>query len=220
MSIVGRKKEILFVNGENYYSNDLERLIIEKLKFTISKVAVIGLDTYQTKKNCIGIFVQYKGVITDFISIKRAIQELLLSKIGVTVSFVVPVDHIPTTTSGKVQRFEILNKYNQGVYDDIIKGMELLDGSLSNIRESLNTQKDIQNNIVKIWKRVVGNAIPLDINDNFFESGANSLLISQIGNELQKEYNGVTVMDLFNYPTVSKLSSYIKELINNHNAES
>lgn len=119
-----------------------------------------------------------------------------------------------------MQRFEILNKYNQGVYDDIIKGMELLDGSLSNIRESLNTQKDIQNNIVKIWKRVVGNAIPLDINDNFFESGANSLLISQIGNELQKEYNGVTVMDLFNYPTVSKLSSYIKELINNHNAES
>lgn len=220
LSIVGRKKEILFVNGENYYSNDLERLIIEKLKFTISKVAVIGLDTYQTKKNCIGIFVQYKGVITDFISIKRAIQELLLSKIGVTVSFVVPVDHIPTTTSGKVQRFEILNKYNQGVYDDIIKGMELLDGSLSNIRESLNTQKDIQNNIVKIWERVVGNAIPLDINDNFFESGANSLLISQIGNELQKEYNGVTVMDLFNYPTVSKLSSYIKELINNHNAES
>lgn len=220
LSIVGRKKEILFVNGENYYSNDLERLIIENLKFTISKVAVIGLDTYQTKKNCIGIFVQYKGEITDFILIKKAIQKLLLFKIGITVSFVIPIDYMPTTTSGKVQRFEILNKYNQGVYDDTIKRIELLDESLCNIRKSLNTQKDIQNNIIKIWRKVVGSAIPLDINDNFFESGGNSLLISQIGNELQKEYDGITIMDLFNYPTVYKLSSYIKELINSRNTES
>ncbi len=217
LSIVGRQKEILFVNGENYYSNDLERLIIENLEFSISKVVVVGLDTYQAKKNCIGIFVQHKGEIADFISIKKAIQELLLLKIGVTVSFVIPIEHIPTTTSGKVQRFAILNKYNQGLYEDTIKKIEYIEESMCNNRRLLNTQKDIQNNIIDIWKRVIGVAVPLDINDNFFESGANSLLISQIGSELQKEYNEITIMDLFNYPTVSRLSSYIKEIINNPN---
>lgn len=49
----------------------------------------------------------------------------------------------------------------------------------------------------------------IDIHENFFEMGADSLIIRQIYQHLNKRYPVVMVTDLFEYPTIHKLSRHV-----------
>ncbi len=63
--------------------------------------------------------------------------------------------------------------------------------------------------IAKICRDTLG-FDEIDIYDNFFELGADSILLMKIYNEVEKLFPGrLTVVDLFEYSTISRLAKYI-----------
>ncbi|MCX7920709.1 MAG: SDR family NAD(P)-dependent oxidoreductase [Clostridia bacterium] len=71
---------------------------------------------------------------------------------------------------------------------------------------------DYEKNIAAIWKEVLGFE-ELDVNDNFFDIGGDSILIMKAHALLEECYPGKTVVaDLFAYPTIAGLSEYMKKL--------
>jgi polyketide synthase PksN len=63
--------------------------------------------------------------------------------------------------------------------------------------------------VARVWQQVLGYE-EIDINDNFFEIGGDSLLLVQVYQKLSKLYpNQLTVAQLFSYPTIVKLAEYL-----------
>jgi acyl transferase domain-containing protein/acyl-CoA synthetase (AMP-forming)/AMP-acid ligase II/NAD(P)-dependent dehydrogenase (short-subunit alcohol dehydrogenase family)/acyl carrier protein len=112
--IVGRKKEVIIINGLNYYPYDMERILdIEDSKhFPITKTAAIGVSD-GVHSEALVIFVQSRLSEKLFLPIAEEVRKIILKHFGLIVSDVVQVGRIPKTTSGKLQRRKLADEYFQ-----------------------------------------------------------------------------------------------------------
>lgn len=107
IAIIGRIKDIIFKNGVNYYSHDLERIIIQLYPEMINKVAIVQAN--QKKKGRIIMFVS-----SDIENIDEKFKKLnieLVHRVGFMVEEHIEVKEFPRTESGKIQRFKLLVQY-------------------------------------------------------------------------------------------------------------
>lgn len=77
--------------------------------------------------------------------------------------------------------------------------------------EYMEPVTEAEKNLVSVWKEILKLEL-IGINDNFFELGGNSLKLIQAHSRIDQIYPGKTnVVDLFSYPTISKLSGFIEQ---------
>ncbi|MFS1512190.1 SDR family NAD(P)-dependent oxidoreductase [Chengkuizengella sp. SCS-71B] len=75
-----------------------------------------------------------------------------------------------------------------------------------------NHYTEIEKKIAGIWVQILGYE-ELDVNDNFFEIGGDSILITKVHTLLEQSFPmQVTIADLFSYPTIAKLSEFMMSL--------
>ncbi len=124
----------------------------------------------------------------------KTLQSLLENKLPYyMIPKIVFLDHIPLTINGKVNR-EALPKITNQSYNNTYfnKPKTTLEIELS-----------------EIWQEILGKEVK-DIDINFFDMGGNSLLIMQLFSKITKIFSyNLTVIDLFNYPTIRKLANYL-----------
>jgi acyl-CoA synthetase (AMP-forming)/AMP-acid ligase II len=124
--ITGRSKDLISVNGNTYYANDIE-LVCEELEgFAVGKVAVCGIYNPGLMTEEILCFVQFRSNPREFSALAHALTKLIAQRIGVGVSRVIPVKQIPVTTSGKIQRYKLKEAYLKGEYAAVIHELALL----------------------------------------------------------------------------------------------
>ena len=117
--ISGRFKDIIFKNGRNYFANDLEDMAfgIDDIKF--GKVCFGGTTSRETGQDKVVAFVaglpEEKALETF-----RKLRALLRSNLGITVDELVLIksNEIPKTSSGKLQRFKLMQRYINGEFDN------------------------------------------------------------------------------------------------------
>ncbi len=83
----------------------------------------------------------------------------------------------------------------------------------------------IEQTIVQIWQEVL-ESDKVGVNDNFFDLGCNSLQVTKVYNKLREalpnEFPNISLVDVFKYPTISKLSEQLSQdsaISNQHSAE-
>lgn len=70
-------------------------------------------------------------------------------------------------------------------------------------------RNDVENTIMQIWKEELGLDC-IGVNDNFFEVGGHSLLLTRVHSRLKKQFKkDIPLLDLFTYSTISSLAKYI-----------
>ena len=116
--ISGRSKDIIFKNGMHYFANDLEELAssIEDIKY--GKVCIGG--TTDRKTGCESVIVFIAGLQEDkALATFRELRKLLRSKLGVSVNVLVLLksNEIPKTSSGKLQRYKLMQRYLNGEFE-------------------------------------------------------------------------------------------------------
>ncbi|QBR84764.1 SDR family NAD(P)-dependent oxidoreductase [Legionella israelensis] len=78
---------------------------------------------------------------------------------------------------------------------------------------------DNDKKLMAIWSDILG-IEQIGINDNFFELGGHSLLALQLINNINTVFNSsLTIIDLFTYPTISKLGKFLKPGNDNQNVQ-
>ncbi|PID60660.1 MAG: AMP-dependent synthetase [Gammaproteobacteria bacterium] len=112
--ITGRDKDILFVSGLNVYPHDLEDVLIRDTSLERGKLAVSSRRSSDNSEDELLVFVQHRGDTDAFVDTVRTVTRVLAMKAGVKVSAVIPTPRIPRTTSGKVQRFALVEQYANG----------------------------------------------------------------------------------------------------------
>ncbi len=71
-----------------------------------------------------------------------------------------------------------------------------------------------EHQIATVWKQVL-NRQELSIHDSFFDVGGHSLLVIQVHSLLEPNYPFLKVIDLFSYPTIHGLATYLDQSATN-----
>ena len=214
--ITGRAKDIIFVSGQNVYPHDLEEIIVQAGLLERGKLAVSSQASQDHAEEALLVFVLHRSDPTALEETARSITRLLSEAAGVRVHAVVPVNRIPKTTSGKVQRYLLVEALDQGEFTPLLQsqtetGADDTDGSAdySNNATS-NNALSIKDRLLMICNTAVVD-MSVSAEDNLFELGISSLTLAQIHASIEDIWpDQVDITDLFDYPTVLELSQFLE----------
>jgi acyl-CoA synthetase (AMP-forming)/AMP-acid ligase II/acyl carrier protein len=205
--VSGRAKEIIFVNGQNYYPHDLEAIAQRAPGLELGKVVAAGVRLPAEQTEQLVVFVLHRAGMEEFLPLATQVARLVNEQTGLEVAEVIPVKRIPKTTSGKVQRHLLEESYAAGEFANELAELAALraaqrgpeTGSRNEIEQKLKTICDT----ALAGKRV-------DIHDNLFEVGASSLKLIEIHEQIDREFPGqVDLTELFDFPTIAELAQHL-----------
>ena len=205
--ITGRIKNIIIVNGQNYYPHDLEATINKEIpEFDLGTVVCCGLPNGQNG-NDIGVFLLFKKSIPDFIPYVLKVKRLIALTYGLEAKYVLPVKRISKTTSGKVQNYKLVDQFSKGEFSNSIHTInELLnlDTKVATPRHRASMVSDFR----AILKSILASNFIGD-QDNLFEAGLNSVSAFTFINRIEASYGiRISVSQLFDRPNLSALVQY------------
>ena len=207
--ISGRAKEIIFVNGQNYYPHDLEAIAQRAPGLDLGKVVAAGARPRGAQTEQLVVFVLHRGGMEEFSATATEVARLISEQAGLEVAAVVPVKRIPKTTSGKIQRHLLEESYEEGEFT-----AEL--AQLAALRDAQRGPQSASRNQIEDSLRVICEAaLPgkrVDVQDNLFEIGASSLKLIEIHEQIDRQYPGlVDLTELFDYPTIGELARHLED---------
>jgi acyl-CoA synthetase (AMP-forming)/AMP-acid ligase II/aryl carrier-like protein len=208
--ISGRAKEIIFVNGQNYYPHDLEAIAQRAPGLDLGKIVAAGARPKGAQTEQLVVFVLHRGGMEEFLPVASEVARLINEQAGLEVADVVPVKRIPKTTSGKIQRHLLEESYAEGEFDAELKELGALRAALRGPQSS-SSLSEIEDNLKVICEA----ALPgkrVDVQDNLFEIGASSLKLIEIHEQIDRRYPGlVDLTELFDFPTIGELARHLED---------
>lgn len=116
--ISGRYKDIIFKNGRNYFANDLETMAATIAEIPYGKVCFGGITGKESGQDKVIAFVAGLPEETAGETF-RSLRALLRSNLGITVDELVMIksNEIPKTSSGKIQRYKLMQRYINHEFD-------------------------------------------------------------------------------------------------------
>ena len=206
--ISGRAKEIIFVNGQNYYPHDLEAIAQRAPGLELGKVVAAGVRPRGAETEQLTVFVLHRGEMPEFLPLAAQVARLINEQTGLEVAEVVPVKRIPKTTSGKIQRHLLEEGYAEGEFDAQLRELAALRAAQRG--PEAGTRSEIEARLKNICDVVLAGK-RLDIHDNLFEVGASSLKLIEIHEQIDREYPGkVDLTELFDFPTIAELAQHLQ----------
>ncbi|MEJ2416092.1 MAG: amino acid adenylation domain-containing protein [Exilibacterium sp.] len=112
-------------------------------------------------------------------------------------SFFIFLDELPLTPNGKVNR----------------KALPLPDQDALQTQDYVAPRTEMEKVVAEIWAEIL--ALPQDkvgVHDNFFDLGGHSLLLAQLHSRLSQQLEQpLSMLELFQYPTIQALANYLNQ---------
>ena len=203
--ITGRQKDIIIVNGQNYYPHDIEEIIAQLGGLDLNKVVVAGATPKRGQTEELVAFILFRQGAGDFRPLVEKVRNIVVDHAGLEVDTVVPVARIPKTTSGKVQRGKLLEAYIDGEFDAVLGELE----PAKAVEESHDADPLVAE-LVRIC-RATSKDNRIGADDNLFEVGVSSLALTEVVLAIDEKYPGkLDISDLFDYPTLREIAAFLK----------
>jgi len=204
--ITGRQKDIIIVNGQNYYPHDIEEIIARLDGLDLNKVVVAGATPKGGQTEELIAFILYRQSVEEFAPMIEQVREIVGEQTGLEIDNVIPVARIPKTTSGKVQRAKLLQAYFDGEFDEVLRELHPDDALAS------TTDGDPLISELEVICREFAKDRKIGPDDNLFEVGVSSLTLTEIVLAIDEKHPGkLDISDLFDYPTLREIADFIKE---------
>jgi acyl-CoA synthetase (AMP-forming)/AMP-acid ligase II/aryl carrier-like protein len=209
--IAGRSKEIIFINGQNYYPYDLENIAQRAPGLDLNKVVTAGVAKPGAQGEELVVFVLHRGSLEEFLPTAAAVSRLINEHTGLEVTQVIPVKRIPKTTSGKVQRYMLEESYIEGEFDAELAALKAL-------REAHTGPHVLGSDLEARLQTICETALPgkrIEVGDNLFEIGASSLKLIEIHESIDRDFPGlIDLTELFDHPTIAELAKHLSAKLN------
>jgi len=203
--ITGRSKDIIIVNGQNYYPHDIEEVAARVGGLDLGKVVVAGVTRKGSHTEEVLAFVLYRKDPELFIYLAYEVSSMIGAQIGIEVDHVIPVSRIPKTTSGKIQRSHLINAYLEGEFDSVLPKAATEPDDVEPLDED-----PVIAELSAICREFARDR-QVGPDDNLFEVGISSITLTEIILALEEKYPGkVDINDLFDYPTMRELAGLIR----------
>ena len=134
LTITGREKDVIIVNGINYYSHEIEAVVEEGTGLHTSFTAACAIREAQRDTDGLAIFFssEYAELCRQAEQINE-IRQRVTQRVGITPDYIVPVarEQIPKTSIGKIQRSKLSEQFGAGAFNQVL---EQIDVALENER--------------------------------------------------------------------------------------
>ncbi|MCX7922533.1 MAG: SDR family oxidoreductase [Clostridia bacterium] len=223
LTVVGRLKDIIFVNGQNFFAHDIESVIEELEGVEAGKVVACGWHDETERREKVALFstlrVKKDNVKAFYSKILKHVNEVF----GIPVDYVVSVSTIPKTTSGKIQRFALVQAFRNNEYEGKIINAEALSCTpIDEVQDKWVNRSKLAETICEIWSKVLdrpANAISYE--QPFLAIGGTSLKAIQVLGLLEDELNLKLTHDLLiKCRTIRDMEEYISNIFNNKDLHS
>lgn len=204
--ITGRQKDIIIVNGQNYYPHDIEEVITAIDGLDLGKVVVCGVQPPGSQVEQLLVFLLHRKDEEAFRELSDKVRSAVGVQTGLEIDYVLPVSRIPKTTSGKVQRAALANAYLDGAFDEFIRRHE------AEVRREFDAVAE--DPLVAELEAICAEFSKektVKPDDNLFEVGISSLTLTEIMLAVDEKYPGrVDINDLFDHPTIRELAGFLR----------
>ncbi|MEM7716082.1 MAG: SDR family NAD(P)-dependent oxidoreductase, partial [Cyanobacteria bacterium P01_A01_bin.68] len=129
LTITGRKKDVIIVNGANYYSHEIEAAVEELASVEVSYTAACGVSVAgKNTEELVIFFVPYLSKQNQLPSLLKKIREKVVKQCGINPSYLIPLEkeRIPKTSIGKIQRSLLKQSFMDGEFTSIRQEVDLL----------------------------------------------------------------------------------------------
>lgn len=209
LALTGRAKEVIIINGVNYSATEIEEIVEKVPGINASYTAVCGLPDGERGGEKVAIFFSRDGRGDDELrSLIQKIKREIIDRLGIHPDPVIPVpgSAIPRTSIGKIQRYQLRQKFERGEFEGILQDIDRLFP-----KAPIVDRADPERQIAWIWQTVLEkNREEIQFQDNFFELGGTSLHLAKVQYLLEEKLHlSLAITDLFRYPTIASLARYL-----------
>ncbi|MFT5171352.1 MAG: acyl-CoA synthetase (AMP-forming)/AMP-acid ligase II/acyl carrier protein, partial [Candidatus Marinamargulisbacteria bacterium] len=211
--ICGRIKDMMILNGQNIYPQDIEYTVESShpgvrahnaAAFTIASedserlVVVAELERSEIRK---------ENKVAIFEAIEKSVSEGHDQQVSAIV--LVKTMSIPKTTSGKIQRQPCKAAYLAGTLDVIASwtSNRILNGE----KKRVPPETDSEVLLLSIWESVIEEK-QICMLDDFFSVGGNSITATQILSRVEEGFGvEIEIEDLFQQTSIRALAAFIDQ---------
>jgi acyl-CoA synthetase (AMP-forming)/AMP-acid ligase II/thioesterase domain-containing protein/acyl carrier protein len=147
LTITGRQKDVIIINGLNHYSHEIEAIVeaVEKVEVSYTAAFAVRDDESDTDQ----LAIVFHTSVTDdneLVNLLKEIRRNIVREIGVNPAYLIPVkkEAIPKTAIGKIQRLKLKQQFEAGEFTSIIKQIDILSANANTLPDWFYK---------KIWRR-------------------------------------------------------------------
>ncbi len=207
--LAGRQKEIIIVNGQNYYPFDIERVAEEVQGVEVGRVACCSVRQRNTEAWATALFIHCNTAkLKRFDELTALVRSFVNKALNIRLDYIIPVTGIPKTTSGKIQRVKLQQLFEAGEYDLFVQQQDAVTQPLE---LHIPSEASLENILVAIWQFVLRNK-ELNSHADFFALGGQSLQAAQLAGHIAS-YTGIeiTFSDIFTAPTPAAMAILVAQ---------
>jgi acyl-CoA synthetase (AMP-forming)/AMP-acid ligase II/thioesterase domain-containing protein/NAD(P)-dependent dehydrogenase (short-subunit alcohol dehydrogenase family)/acyl carrier protein len=134
--VSGRAKETIIINGANYYNHEIEAVVEEVEGVEVSYTAACAVREAGAATEKLAIFFHTSETEDDrLIDLLKQIRQTVVGKVNLNPDYLIPVEKaaIPKTAIGKIQRSQLSKQFEAGVFDSILKQIDVLLGNTNTL---------------------------------------------------------------------------------------
>jgi acyl-CoA synthetase (AMP-forming)/AMP-acid ligase II/aryl carrier-like protein len=207
--VTGRSKDLVIVNGQNHYPQDLERVAEQVAGIDANRVAAASVRALAADSEELALFVIHRGDLNDFVPKVLELRRKIFQHTGLQATHVVPVRQIPKTSSGKLQRYALAQAFEQGEFEDVLAELEPLLRAAGAEQPPQGEATTTVRRLLEVCAVFVTDR-ELTPQTNLLEINLNSLTLARIHESIEREFpHRVDVADLFDYPTLEQLAEFL-----------
>lgn len=213
LHIAGRLKDVIIVNGANFYCHEIESAAegVPGLIKTCTAACAVRDAAAETDQLALFFCVE-AGHRANLDAIVRSLRTRLSQHVGIAPAHLVALEpgEVPKTEIGKIQRARLKQAFEAGAYRDrVIQATRAPAAKAA--RKRPKSRGELAAAIAGIWQEVLG-LERVGHDETFFELGGHSLLIVQVQVRLQELMGrAVPVVELFNCPTVRTMADHFAQ---------
>lgn len=202
--VIGRKKDIIFINGRKYYSHDLEERVSDEINIPVADIVICGVNDAKKSKESVYAFIKKSDSLKNTLEVREKVKNILSKLIQYSIDNVAVVDEIPITASGKKQRLKLIKMYTEEIYKDEKNERILEVNSNDKQEDDVCLTKEIILNELKTTLKVD----EIDENKSFFEFGGDSLKLIEFSDNISN-----MIIDEIDMDNILEAEN-LKEIIN------
>jgi len=212
LTITGRQKDILIVNGLNIPSQEVEAAVEEIGGVTRGRTAVCAMRVAGRDSDAAAVFLHTPlATRGERDALRREVRHAVAARFGLTVATLVLVepDEIPRTEVGKIQRAALYARLRDGGF----AAAAALDAEAAEAGDGAAyaaPRTALEREICAVWADALG--VPrVGIHDDFVRLGGHSLLAARVAARVRAVSGaGVPLRIVYQHPTVAALAAAVE----------
>ncbi|HEY5833414.1 non-ribosomal peptide synthetase [Streptomyces sp.] len=217
LTLVGRSKDSVIVNGVNYFSHDIETVLAELDDVARSYVA--AFPTRQPGSDTEQLVIAFHPEVADddelgLYRVLSAVRASVVIHWGFRPSLILPLpkDAFPKTSLGKIQRSLMRKRLEAGAYDQVAEAVE--DLVLRRLGGYTAPDGETERIIAGIYAEMFdSDPDKLSATANFFDLGGTSLDILRLRTLVAQRLGAedLQIITVLTAPTVRALAAHLTE---------